>query len=382
MNPETVQIKGGNQMTTQSTSSQLPGERLVSLDFFRGLTMFLLIGESTHLYSLLRGVAFEGTWLSVLGWQLEHHEWNGLHFWDLVQPFFMFIVGVAMPFAFARRTTDRGLQGAWGHALWRSFMLLVLGVGLYCISAGRMTFELWNVLAQLSFTYLVAFMIMHKPAWFQIAASLALILLSEILYRAFSVPGFNQPFTPDHNFGSWVDYLLMGKLSGGHWVAFNAVPTAAHTIWGAVAGQWLRRQIADNRKVLTLLVWGVLAVVVGYALDPVTPIIKRICTSSFVIVSGGWCLVALALSYYIVDVKKWRRVPRFFTYVGMNSLFIYLFCHTDGAEWITGIVKPFTAALLSWSGEAYVPLGIALVTWLALWALCYGLYRRKLFFKL
>lgn len=370
-------------MTTQSTSSLMPGERLVSLDFFRGLTMFLLIGESTHLYSLLRGAVFEGTWLSVLGWQLEHHEWNGLHFWDLVQPFFMFIVGVAMPFAFAKRSTvDRGLHSAWGHALWRSFMLLVFGVGLYCISAGRMTFELWNVLAQLSFTYLVAFMIMRKPAWFQIVISLALIALSEILYRTFSVPGFNQPFTPDHNFGSWVDYLLMGKLSHGHWVAFNAVPTSAHTIWGVVAGQWLRRNMADGRKVLILSAWGALAVILGYALDPITPIIKRICTSSFVIVSGGWCLVALAISYYLVDVKKWRAAPRFFTYVGMNSLFIYLFCHTDGADWIQGIVKPFSVALLSWSGEAYVPLGTALVTWLALWGLCYGLYRRKLFFKL
>jgi len=370
-------------MTTPSTPAPPAGERLVSLDFFRGLTMFLLIGESTHLYSLLRGAAFDGTWLSFLGWQLEHHEWNGLHFWDLVQPFFMFIVGVAMPFAFAKRkATDHGLRSAWGHALWRSLMLLLFGIGLYCISAGRMTFELWNVLAQLSFTYLVAFLIMRRPAWFQIAFSLGLIAVSEILYRTFSVPGFNQPFTPDHNFGSWVDLLLMGKLSGGHWVAFNAVPTAAHTIWGVVAGQWLRRSMPDRRKLLELAAWGVLAVVVGYALDPITPIIKRICTSSFVIVSGGWCLLMLAFSYYIVDVKKWRTVPRFFTYVGMNSLFIYLFCHTDGAGWITGIVKPFTVALLGWWGATYVSLAVALVTWLALWLLCYGLYRRKLFFKL
>ena len=77
--------------------------RLVSLDFFRGLTMFMLVGESTGLYEMLRSPALNGTWLSAIGWQLEHHPWNGLHCWDLVQPFFMFIVGVAMPFSIGKR---------------------------------------------------------------------------------------------------------------------------------------------------------------------------------------------------------------------------------------------------------------------------------------
>jgi predicted acyltransferase len=131
-----------------------------------------------------------------------------------------------------------------------------------------------------------------------------------------------------------------------------------------------------------LLGLGVCAVALGMVLDPFTPIIKRICTSSFVIVSGGWCLIALALSYYFVDVLKWRRGPTFFMYVGMNSLFIYLFCHTGGADWMQAIVKPFIDFLCLWSGEIGTPIFTSLAVWLGLWGICYWLYRQKLFFKM
>ena len=90
--------------------------------------------------------------------------------------------------------------------------LLLFGVALYCIEPGHLTFELWNVLAQLSFTYLVAFLMMQRPAWMQISFTFLLLAISEILYRAWSVPGFDQPFVPDHNFGSYIDMMLMGKL--------------------------------------------------------------------------------------------------------------------------------------------------------------------------
>ena len=161
-------------MAEPLVANPLQPNRLMSLDFFRGLTMFLLIGESTRLYEILRGAAFNGTFLGFIGWQLEHHDWNGLHFWDLVQPFFMFIVGVAIPLSVAkRRTSGAGWPQLYRHALRRSLLLLILGIGLYCISAGRLNFELWNVLAQLSFTYLAAFLLMRYPAAVQIGASLA-----------------------------------------------------------------------------------------------------------------------------------------------------------------------------------------------------------------
>ena len=357
--------------------------RLMSLDFFRGLTMFLLIAESTRIYDLLVAPELNGTVISAIGTQFHHHPWNGLRFWDLIQPFFMFIVGVAMPVSIGKRW-ERGDSWAatFRHALQRSFWLLFFGWALYCIEPGRLTFELWNVLAQLSFTYLVAFLMMRKSTQTQLVFTFALLLISELAYRLWPVPGFNEPFVPDHNFGSYVDLLLMGKLSRGHWVAFNAVPTTAHTMWGVLAGQLLKSERSPGQKIKTLVIAGLIGVVVGYALNPVTPIIKRICTSSFVIASGGWCLLALALSYWLVDVKKFHKPARFFVYVGMNSLLIYLFTETGGAEWIAKIVKPFTTGIFGWTGDLQARIVTSLAVWGLLWYLCYWLYQRKIFVRI
>jgi predicted acyltransferase len=360
-----------------------PQGRLMSLDFFRGFTMFLLIGEGTRIYELLIAPELSGTFVSAIGTQFHHHPWNGLRFWDLIQPFFMFIVGVAMPFSIGKRWDQGDTWGAtFRHALQRSFWLLFFGWALYCIGPGRITFELWNVLAQLSFTYLVAFLMMRKSTPIQIAFTFGLLLVTELVYRLWPVAGFNQPFVPDHNFGSYVDLLLMGKLSGGHWVAFNAVPTTAHTMWGVLAGQLLKSERTAWQKIKILIIAGLIGVGVGYALDPVTPIIKRICTSSFVIVSGGWCLLALALSYWLVDVKKFQKWPRFFVYVGMNSLLIYLFTETGGAEWVDKIVRPFTMGIFGWTGALPASIVTSFVVWGALWTICYWLYQKRIFVKI
>jgi predicted acyltransferase len=357
--------------------------RFASLDFFRGLAMFLLVGEATGLYELLRTPALNGTFASAVGWQLEHHPWNGLHFWDLIQPFFMFIVGVAMPFSFGKRW-ERG--DTWGktfrHALLRSGLLLLFGWALYCIQPGRLTFELWNVLAQLSVTYLVAFLFMRKPAPVQIGFTFLLLIATDLLYRLWPVAGFNQPFVPDHNFGSWMDLVLMHKLSADHWVAFNAIPTTAHTMWGVLAGQVLKSSRAPLAKIRILVIPGLIGVVVGFALNPWIPIIKRTCTSSFVIVSGGWCLLALALSYWLIDVKRLAKWSVFFSIVGMNPLFIYLFASAGGAAWLHRIAKPFTMGLMAWSGTLPAEIFTSAVVWAMLWYLCYWLYKKRIFIRL
>jgi len=370
--------------TNKKSGESQPAEaRLASLDFFRGLTMFLLIGEATGLYELLRTPAFNGTLVSTIGWQLEHHPWNGLHFWDLIQPFFMFIVGVAMPFSLGKRW-ERG--DSWGktlrHALIRSGLLLLFGWALYCIEPGRLTFELWNVLAQLSFTYLVAFLFMRKPAPLQIGFTFLLLIATDLLYRLWPVPGFNQPFVPDHNFGSWMDLVLMHKLSSDHWIAFNAVPTTAHTMWGVLAGQVLKSRRAPLQKIRPLVIPGAIGVVVGFALNPWIPIIKRTCTSSFVIVSGGWCLLALALSYWLIDVRKLKKWSVFLSIVGMNPLFIYLFTNTGGAAWFHRIARPFTMGLFAWAGTLGADMVTSITVWGMLWLLCFWLYKKRIFFRL
>jgi predicted acyltransferase len=209
-----------------------------------------------------------------------------------------------------------------------------------------------------------------------------LLIVTEMLYRLWPVAGFNQPFVPDHGFGAWVDLAIMHKLSDGHWVAFNAVPTTAHTMWGVLAGQVLKSSRAPLQKIRILAIAGAIGVVSGYALNPLTPIIKRICTSSFVIVSGGWCLLALAFSYWLIDVKGYKKWSTFFNIVGTNSLFIYLFTETGGAEWFGKIARPFTMGLFAWGGQLTAEIVTSLVVWGMLWYLCLWLYRNRIFVKI
>jgi len=370
-------------MTRTDNITFAPEGRLLSLDFFRGFTMFLLIAEGTELFSQLLDPAFQGTVIHFIGTQLHHHPWNGLRFWDLVQPFFMFIVGVALPFSVAKRK-QRGdsEQQILHHAVQRALLLLLFGWALYCIGPGRITFRFQNVLAQLSVTYLIAFLLMNRSVGTQLVFSFALLAITELVYRFFPVEGFNQAFVPDHNFGAYVDLLISGELSGGHWVSINAIPTAAHTIWGVLAGKLLLSDRPAARKIKILILAGLAGVLLGYALNPITPIIKRIATSSFVIVSGGWCVLVLAFSYWLIDVKKIRNWSKFFAIVGMNPLFIYLFAHVGGDELIYKIVKPFTFGIFSWTGELSAKIVTSIVVWFALWYICYWLYKRMIFIKI
>jgi predicted acyltransferase len=358
-------------------------ERLASLDFFRGFTMFLLIAEFANLFPLLLVPELEGTPLHFIGVQLHHCDWAGLHFWDLIQPFFMFIVGVAMPLSFARRIAqgDSSRQLLF-HVLKRSLLLLFLGWALYCIEPGRITFRFQNVLAQLSVTYLIAFLVMKRAPWFQIMLSVLLIVLSEALYRFFPVEGFNHPWVAGENFGAWLNILISGEEDGGHWAIFNAIPTAAHTIWGVLAGQLLMSDRPPLNKLKILLIFGVTALTIGYAHSIATPIIKRISTSSFVFASGGWTLLALALCYWVIDMLKWRKGILFFGVVGMNPLFIYLFAHVGGAVLLRSVVSPFSTAIFGLAGSWFGEFMTSLIVLGLLWYICRWLYEKRIFIRI
>jgi len=358
-------------------------ERLFSLDFFRGLTMFLLIAAFTNLFSSLGDPAFEGTVLHSIGLQFQHVAWDGLRFYDLIQPFFMFIVGVAIPYSYANRT-KRGLSHSQinRHVLQRAFLLLLLGWALACIGHGKIVFYFQNVLAQLSVTYLLAFLIMNRSATTQIILSFILLAITEVIYRGFPVEGFNHAFVANENFGSWLDLQYGGADLKGHWVTFNAIPTTAHTIWGVLTGQLLMSDRTPMKKLKVLVIAGLVGVIAGYALHPVTPIIKRICTSSFVIVSGGWTILALAFSYWLIDIKKQNKWTLFFAIVGMNSLFIYLFAHVGGTGLIKYVIQPFSMSLFGFMGEPTANIFTSMIVLFMLWCICYWLYKRKIFIKI
>ncbi len=354
--------------------------RILSIDFFRGFTMFMLVTGIATLFNQMAEEGKGGTVISLINNQLDHAKWNGLYAWDLIQPFFMFIVGVAIPFSVAKRLAGgQSRKQTIYHALIRSFWLLVLG---FMLGSDAKSIDLTNVLAQLSFTYIVAFLIMQMDIKWQLLISFSLLLLTDLIYHFWPVDGFNQPFAPDHNFGSWFDLTVAGSLNSDHWVSFNAVPTAAHTIWGVLVGKLLMKEWSHGRKILVMASIGIIGIIIGYAMNPFIPIIKRICTSSFVIVSGGYCLLAMAFSYWLIDVMNFRRFALFFAIVGMNPIFIYLFSNLGGKHLLRGMAVPFTSRIFSWGGDIVINMVTIIVVAAMVWYICYYLYKRKIFIRL
>lgn len=364
--------------------NQSSAQRLLSLDFTRGLIMVLLMLESTRLYDNLIDIT-KDTGIDFLLIQFFHHPWNGLRFWDLIQPGFMFMAGTAMAYSLHRQQVNGMMWSeSFRKILKRSGWLFFFGVLDYAVRPGGLSFELWDVLTQLSFTTLVAFLIFRWSYTNQIIFSFGLLLLTEILYRFVNVPGFNQPFTDQHNFGNYMDLLLMNKINSDGWVAINCIPTAAHTIWGVLAGKLLLSERPGNEKIKGLVIGGVLGLIIGFGLDAtITPIIKRIATSSFTLASGGWCLLGLALFYWWIDLKNHRKHLEFFVIVGMNSLFIYLFFEIVGHRWFNEYVGAIAQGLmvLIHVPHALMMIITSLVIFALEWSLCWFLYKKGIFFK-
>ena len=343
------------------TQAQAPQQnnRLLSLDFLRGLTMVLLTLESTLLFEHLQP-AVAGSWTAHLLHEFEHHPWHGLHFWDLVQPVFMFVAGTALAFSMKKRRQTMTWSQSFIKILKRCFWLFFWGVLDYAVRKEGLSFELWDVLTQLSFTTLVAFLIMDFPIVVQIIISFLCLLIPEFLYRYSHIPGFDQPFGDQHNFGNYVDLLLMNKINSGGWVAINCISTSAHTIWGVLAGKVLLSSKTSSQKMRYLLYSSAILLLVGFGLDwsGITPIIKRIATSSFVLASGGYCVLFLAICYWWIDIKKHQRHLLFFTIFGMNSIFIYLFFEIVGDRWFTGYILDITGGLFGFANFPEVPAAI------------------------
>ena len=162
-------------------------------------------------------------------------------------------------------------------------------------------------------------------------------LITDLAYRYFPVAGFNHPWVPFENLGSWANNKIEGVDKASIWASINAFPTIAHTVWGVLFGKLLQSERTVKNKLQIMVVAGLAGLIIGYSLDflHITPIIKKIATSSFVFASGGWAILVLAFCYWLIDVKKvFTKGSRFFIIVGMKQhIYLpFLLCRRSGSD--------------------------------------------------
>jgi predicted acyltransferase len=358
------------------TTAPASQRRLQSLDAYRGLIMLtLLCGGIFHSLKDVPG----WQWLAT---QNEHVEWEGCVYWDLIQPSFMFMVGVAMPFAFARRSA---LGDSWAkqfrHTLVRAFNLAAIGIILDHVGSNEIQIGFIRVLQQIAFGYVVAFFVVGRSFRTQALAAAAILVGYNLLWMFNPWNGPGGPWAQgNQNIGSAFDMWLLGRHYSGYYVGMNAIPSTATIIFGVMAGQLILQTTDLKRTCRTLLIAGLAGIGLGLAVSPWLPLIKRIWTPSFAVYSAGWTTLILLAFYWIIEVMGIRRWAFPLVVVGMNSIAAYVI-GSAFRPWFRGATRPWVAWLEQPLGPAWFPVFQSALFAAAAWCVLYWLYRRKVFFK-
>ncbi len=342
------------------------GDRLLSLDAFRGFTMLLLISHGFGIFA-----AFKDRY--AFAHQFEHAAWAGCTVWDLIQPAFTFIVGVAMPIALGRRTA------AWRHVVWRALLLVVLSNVLSNWgTTGALRLQLINVLCQIAFSYVLCYFVLRLPFRGQVAAALAILAAHHALFFAF--PGPAGPFDPQANFAARVDLAVLGYNYSGFYTTLNFLGNALTVLFGCWTGLLLLSDRTPEARLRILVGCAAAALAVGLAMEPVIPMVKRLWLGSFLFFSAVWVLLGFAAFYWLIEMRGRRGWTFPLVVVGANSIFIYAFSQVLRG-WLSRGLAAFDGQQFAfWGTAGAVPHNI--VVMLVMWGLCYWLYQRRIFFKI
>ena len=356
--------------------------RLLSLDALRGFDMFWIIGGQEIIKGLAR--VFPGKLSEIAVGQLEHVRWQGLHFYDVIWPLFMFMVGVSLSFSLARRKLNGATQKIlYLHALKRASILFVLGM---MAQGNLLQFDLstlhpcYTVLHGIAAGYLVATVVM---LWFrpkgQAIATAAFLILYWILLITIPVPGVGRGvLTPTGNAATYVDHLVLGRFAYGENTWFlSYLGFAASVLIGALAGNLLRSARSAKDKCLFLSAGGVGMVILGLIWSLWFPIIKLLWTSSFVLVTGGISCLLLAAFYLVMDVGGYRKWAFGFVVIGVNALAVYMATMLFDFRKIGNI---FVGHLVPRIGR-FGSLLEATAAFAIIWLVLYWMYRTKSFVK-
>jgi len=356
-----------------SPETRTEPKRYGSLDAYRGFIMLVLASEGFG-FSALRG---DPTWGGIARW-FHHVPWEGGVFWDMIQPAFMFMVGLAMPFAQARRQELGATEGDnFRHVLARSLRLIILSQIIIWVESGAIKPQLINVLSQIAFTYTLTYLLLKLRWRYQALASIVLLVGWTALFFAF--PGPDGPFSHRNHIGLVVDRAIFHYDYDPAYSTLNFIPSTVWTLSGAWVGSLLMQSKSHANNLKKLAGGMSLSFAVAFALRPWIPFIKQLCTATFILYSLGWVLFMLIGFYLIIEVLGYRKWAFPLLVVGMNSIFIY-FVSEVLREWLDHAVGVFTFHY-SFIGKL-APVVQATTVLLVMWYLCYWLYRRRVFLKI
>jgi predicted acyltransferase len=350
--------------------------RLVSLDAYRGLIMICLISVGFGL------AAFEGhPYLGFLAVQVDHVQWQGTVFWDLIQPAFMFMVGVAMPFSYAkRRALGQSHNRVVLHGIQRAVLLIVIANAMATVQIGSPYIGFINVLDQIAIGYVLALLVLRRDYLTQGLVAAGILLVYTLAWIFYPGNGPGGPWAMStQNLGGDFDLWMLGRHYSGYYVGLNAIPSTATIIFGIMCGRLVGSKIPPKRIMRILLGAGIGGIVLGLALSPVVPIIKRIWTASFTVYSAGFVILGLLFFYWVVEIRKVQRWTFPLVVVGMNSIFAYMiFQMARGSveDGVMAFIRPIVEALGPYGAVLHSLLSLAVI-----WYVLYFFYKRRIFLK-
>jgi len=399
--PETV--------SKQSIRIPQPATRNVAIDAYRGFVMFLMMAEVLRLSRVAQ--AFPGNWFwSFLALNQTHVAWAGCSLHDTIQPGFSFLVGVALPYSIASRLAKGGTFGKmFGHALWRSLLLVALGVFLRSMHSPQTNFTFEDTLSQIGLGYPILFLLAFRPPrwqWTALGVILVGYWLAWALYpvpgpgfnwQAVGVPpdwqhytGFAAHWDKNANLGVAFDQWFLNLFprvrpflaNDGGYLTLSFIPTLGTMILGLVAGRWLRAS-APQIPMKRLLLAGVIGIVAGLLLHftGICPVVKRIWTPSWTLFSGGVCFLFLAGFSWIVDVKGYKKWAFPLVVIGMNSIAAYMIAHLFERFIIDSFRINLGPNAFRIFGSGLEPFVQGAAVLLVYWLILFWMYRRKLFLR-
>jgi predicted acyltransferase len=371
--------------------------RNLAVDTYRGFVMFLMMAEVVQLSRVAKALPGNGFW-NFLAYHQTHVEWAGCSLHDTIQPGFSFLVGVALPYSVAARIAKGGTFGSmFLHALWRSLLLIALGVFLRSTHAPQTYYTFEDTLSQIGLGYPLLFLLAYRPPRWQWAALGVLLFgywLAWALYPVQPVgffSGFAAHWNKGNNFGNAFDVWFLNLFptvkpyvaNSGGYLTLSFIPTLGTMILGLAAGRWLRAA-APTIPMRRLLAAGAIGIAAGLLLHftGICPIVKRVWTPAWTLFSGGLCFLFLAGFCWLTEVKGYRKWAFPLVVIGANSIAAYLMAHL----WERFILDSFRIHLganaFTFAGTEVEPFVRGVAVLLVYWALLYWMYRRKLFLKI